>query len=317
MNSTTFVPNSTGTIRLYASSGGDVDVLNLTVIDPLVANFTYSPNDPNTGDIVTFDGSGSDSSDTNITSYAWIFGDNTTATGETVDHNYTDDGTYNVTLTVTDDEGNTNATSRTISVQNRKPNASFTYSPTNPGTGETVSFDASGSNDSDGSISSYEWDFDGDGTPEATGETVNYTYSDEGNRSVTLTVTDDDGATNTDVTNVTVTGDGPSFSGLAIQDDSWWFFFIDRAILRVNYTVNDPDNRFKNVTMTIENIDTGTVTTRSSNSLSDTLTYGAALGTYGDTYEISVRMYDKNGNVVFEQTFIEPADGTNDNGVII
>lgn len=67
---------------------------------------------------LTFDGSGSyDSDATNvIASYAWDFGDGTTGTGMTPQHTYTLPGTYIVTLTVTDDEGQTNFASTTATI---------------------------------------------------------------------------------------------------------------------------------------------------------------------------------------------------------
>jgi PKD repeat protein len=65
-----------------------------------------------------------------------------------------------------------------------------------------VTFDASASNDADGSIASYEWDF-GDGET-ATGESVTHAYDAAGDYDVTLTVTDDDGATDTATQTVSV-----------------------------------------------------------------------------------------------------------------
>jgi len=58
--------------------------------------------------------------------------------------------------------------------------------------GTTCSFDASGSSDPDGSIASYAWSF-GDGAT-ASGATAEHTYASAGQRTVTLTVTDDAGA---------------------------------------------------------------------------------------------------------------------------
>ncbi|MEP7089801.1 MAG: PKD domain-containing protein [Nocardioidaceae bacterium] len=55
-------------------------------------------------------------------------------------------------------------------------------------------FSAAGSNDPDGSIVSYDWDF-GDNTPHGSGATTTHSYNDAGDRSVTLTVTDNRGAT--------------------------------------------------------------------------------------------------------------------------
>jgi PKD repeat protein len=78
-------------------------------------------------------------------------------------------------------------------LQNEAPNASLAYGPVGPGTGETVRFDASGSTDADGSIASYAWNF-GNGVT-GTGATVQHSYPAAGNYLVTLTVTDNDGAT--------------------------------------------------------------------------------------------------------------------------
>src|SRR5690606_20531296 len=74
--------------------------------------------------------------------------------------------------------------------------------PTVAGTGLDCVFDGSGSSDPDGSIVSYEWDF-GDGNAD-TGESVTHVYDKPGDYTVTLTVTDDDGATDTATENVTV-----------------------------------------------------------------------------------------------------------------
>ncbi|OYR41127.1 hypothetical protein DJ82_06365 [Halorubrum sp. Ib24] len=99
--------------------------------------------------------------------------------------------------------------STTITVQepeqNEGPTASFAASPSAPEAGETVSFDASGSSD-DGSIASYEWDF-GDGAT-STGASASHTYDTAGDYAVELTVTDDDGATDTATQTVSV-GEAP------------------------------------------------------------------------------------------------------------
>jgi uncharacterized delta-60 repeat protein len=87
-------------------------------------------------------------------------------------------------------------------IENRPPIASFAYSPENPVVNQAVTFDASNSTDSDGTITSYEWDF-GDGT-NGTGEIITYSYSSAGDFVVNLTVTDDDGVTNSTSKLITV-----------------------------------------------------------------------------------------------------------------
>ena len=74
---------------------------------------------------------------------------------------------------------------------NRAPVASFTASPTKTAKGQPVHFDATASNDPDGSISKYEWTF-GDGAS-ATGVQTDHSYNSDGNFTATLKVTDNKG----------------------------------------------------------------------------------------------------------------------------
>ena len=71
----------------------------------------------------------------------------------------------------------------------------------------TIQFDGSASYDNDGSIDTYAWDF-GDGT-NATGAQVSHQYNDAGMYTVTLSVTDNDGATATDQLQITITEPAP------------------------------------------------------------------------------------------------------------
>ena len=75
---------------------------------------------------------------------------------------------------------------------NRAPTAGFTATPDGGPPPLSVAFDASAARDSDGSITSYDWDF-GSGTT-GSGQTVEHTYAESGAYDVRLTVTDDDGS---------------------------------------------------------------------------------------------------------------------------
>ena len=79
---------------------------------------------------------------------------------------------------------------------NVAPTASFTASPTNGAPPMLVTVDASASADADGSIASYSWDW-GDGSPAGSGLTASHTYSAAGGFTLSLTVTDNQGATGT------------------------------------------------------------------------------------------------------------------------
>ena len=141
---------------------------------------------------LSVDASGSSDSDGTIAAYAWTFGDGSTANGPTATHQYGAGGSYDVTLTVTDNKGaSTNLTKKvTVTPPNVAPAAAFTSG----GAALTKSFDASESSDSDGTVAAYDWAF-GDGET-GTGSTVDHTYATAGTYDVELTVTDDDGATN-------------------------------------------------------------------------------------------------------------------------
>jgi len=83
---------------------------------PPTASFTFSPKNPLVNEEITFDASASTDPDGSIVSYEWDFGDGAKASGEVVTHAYSSAGNYTVILTVTDNEGEKNSTSKTISV---------------------------------------------------------------------------------------------------------------------------------------------------------------------------------------------------------
>lgn len=145
--------------------------------------------------VVVFDASGS-TDDRGIASINWDFGDESTGTDITESHTYDIPGTYSVNLTVTDFYGNKGYTTVIITVNEAEaPTAIITTTP-DPTEGSvplTIYFDAYASHADPAcgfgcEIVSYEWDF-GDGDT-GTGITLNHTYSNVGNYTVVLTVTD-------------------------------------------------------------------------------------------------------------------------------
>ena len=86
-----------------------------------VADFTYSPTEIAKNETVTFDASASYDPDRIIASYDWDFGDQNSGTGMIVNHTYTTEGTYNVTLTVTDDDGLTDSIWELVTVLSYVP----------------------------------------------------------------------------------------------------------------------------------------------------------------------------------------------------
>jgi PKD repeat protein len=144
------------------------------------------------GETLSFSGAGSTDDDGRIVSYAWDLGDGSTGSGIDVTHSYGAAGSYQVTLTVTDDGGLDDSATQTVQVEEPNlPPTAILSGPTSGLVGETLSFSGVGSDDDDGHIVSYAWDL-GDGTTGG-GVDVTHSYSAAGSYQVTLTVTDDGG----------------------------------------------------------------------------------------------------------------------------
>ena len=111
--------------------------------------------------------------------------------GTEVSHSYVEEGTYVATLSVYDEWNSKSTCEVTLRVlHNDEPRASFTYSPSELKAGDSVSFRDS-SNDPDGSVVAWFWDF-GDGST-STERNPTHSYDSPGTYTVVLTVTDNDG----------------------------------------------------------------------------------------------------------------------------
>lgn len=169
-----------------------------------LARFTFSPKEPKIGETVTFDGSASYDPDGKIISYFWDFGDGETAQGATTTHAFKKASEFDVILQVTDDRGANTTLAKTVRVvlPNQSPVAIFTVEPLEPTVNQEVTFDASAAADPDGTIVSYSWDF-GDQTT-GQGKIVKHRYKAAGTYKVTLTITDDKGATSSAFQNLVI-----------------------------------------------------------------------------------------------------------------
>ena len=176
----------------------------IVVDPPNVAPTADASVSPSVGDApleVNADASASADSDGTIDVYEWDWGDGSALDyGETATHTYATAGLFTGTLSVTDSDGATDSDTFSVVVHNGSPTADFSVTPGTGEPGVTVfAFDASSSHDPDGTLVSYEWDFDGDGTYDAT-ETSAYaihTYAATGSYTPVLQVTDDAGDTDT------------------------------------------------------------------------------------------------------------------------
>ncbi|VAX32142.1 hypothetical protein MNBD_NITROSPIRAE02-762, partial [hydrothermal vent metagenome] len=186
-------------------------------LSPAITSFSPDPVSGNTPLSVTFTASASDP-DGYVATYEWDFDgdgnyDEETATTSTTYYTYTEAGTYNAKLRVTDDGGSSTESNRVtitvVSPENQPPVvSSFQATPASGAAPLSVTFSPSAS-DPDGSIVEYKWDFNGDGAFEAstTSIPVSYLFNSAGTHIVRLKVIDDNEATATAETIVTVTAE--------------------------------------------------------------------------------------------------------------
>ena len=140
-----------------------------------------------------FDASPSVDVDGSIVSYDWSLGDGSTSAGMNVSHDFAGDGAFEVALAVQDNDGAIGHSTDTVTVTdaNAAPVAVFTVECDQG----NCSFDASASYDSDGTISTYTWDFGDSSGVETADALFSHEYAAAGDYLVQLTVTDDLAAT--------------------------------------------------------------------------------------------------------------------------
>ena len=210
--------------------------------------------------------------DGSISAYSWTFGDGGTSAAQNPSHTYATAGTFTVTLTVTDNQGATNAVSHSVTVAaaNQPPVASFTKSCS----GLTCSF-TSTSSDPDGSVASYSWTFGDGGT--STVANPSHTYAAGGAYTVTLRVTDNQGAVSAPASQ-TVTVSAPNQPPVASFTKS-----CSGLTCSFTSTSSDPDGSIASYSWTFG--DGGTSTTANPSH-----TYAA-----GGTYTVTLRVTDNLG----------------------
>ncbi|NLX05220.1 MAG: PKD domain-containing protein [Phycisphaerae bacterium] len=176
----------------------DAVSVNVQEEPPLQADFTFTPASPVVNQAVRFDANDTIAT-SRISTFAWNFGDGSEIvdTDQAVtDHTFRQQGRFNVQLTVTDEFGRTNSITREVAVSPAgiPPIARFTVVPPDGVVGQTVTFDATTSEDPDGQIVEYQWSF-GDGAAVTSGAVpqTTHVYGRGGTFTATLTVTDSSG----------------------------------------------------------------------------------------------------------------------------
>jgi PKD repeat protein len=218
-------------LRFMCDASGNADDVYIDEIEfrgktgapvPPVAAFVGNPTSGYAPLTVDF----TDQSTGNPTSWSWTFGDGGTSYAQNPSHEYTDAGTYTVSLTVTnavgsDDEVKTDYITVTI----EPPVAAFVGNPTSGVVPLTVDF----TDQSTGPIDTWAWDF-GDGIGTSSLRHPTYEYTEIGTYTVTLTVTGPGGSDSevkTDYITVTDTSvDEMHVQNIVVSRRSlWWWSY--------------------------------------------------------------------------------------------
>ena len=151
-------------------------------VDP--PDFTVEPASPMACEEATFTAQNAAPEDV-----SWDYENDATFVPENT-HTFAAEGTYPVTM----DVAGGSPVTHDVVVVNAPPVASFEYSPTEPDPDEWILFTSAASSDCDDSVTGVEWDFDDDGTTDSTEPNPVHKFSTPGPHDVTLTVTDEDAA---------------------------------------------------------------------------------------------------------------------------
>jgi PKD repeat protein len=144
-------------------------------------------------------------SPTRVVKHEWDMNDDGSyaSGGSDQSFDYATPGNYTVHLRVTDSHGRQSTSTVDLRVENRAPLAAITL-PAKVVAGQPATIDGSHSNDPDGTIAAWQWDLDGDGSFERSGQSVTATFNDWGTRTIALRVTDDWGVTSVATTQLRV-----------------------------------------------------------------------------------------------------------------
>ena len=172
------------------------------ILSDMKLNITYAENNAPIVDagtnqsglkgIYDLNGTATDSDGT-VANYTWNFthdGSPVELYGANASFNFTELGTYDVNLTVTDDRGKEGYDNVTIQINASYPSADAGVNQTGK---RTLILDGSGSSDVDGTIDNYTWNFTYDSNPvELYGVSPSFDFNITGNYTIMLNVTDDD-----------------------------------------------------------------------------------------------------------------------------
>jgi PKD repeat protein len=174
------------------------------------ADFSWSPVPQSEGLPVTFTDTSTSYPDS-IVSWDWDFAGLGSSTLQNPQFTFMNDGSYNVTLTVTDEDGSTATVIHTVIIVDLGPTADFNWSPDPQMEGTPVNFTDKSTSYPD-TVVSWDWDFAGFGSSII--KDPKFNFGDNGVFTVTLTVIDDDGSTDSISYDITIDNVAPTVDAL-------------------------------------------------------------------------------------------------------
>lgn len=209
-----------GTSLRIESTGDDAAHIDRIRLLPSIVTADFTTEVRQSRNAIHADATPTETHGTSVDSYEWSVtypdGSTDSATGQAVNIAINGYGSYEITLTAVASSGQTDSKTKTKTVnkpENTAPNADFEGTVN----GNTLSLSAAAASDSDGSIERYEWEVTGPSTYTRSGETVEIAGLSPGSYDVTLTVTDNRGATGTSTATFNVGGsDGGSGNETAL-----------------------------------------------------------------------------------------------------
>ena len=197
----TWTVNGTYTIALRVSDGllTATDAAELAVNDLApAAAFAWPPPEPGESVQISFTDQSTTPNDPIVT-WAWDFGGLGTSDQQNPAFTFADNGSYDVTLTVTDSDGSTSTITQTVAVSDLAPTAAFTWIAQTEGT--PIQFTDQSTTPHD-PIVMWAWDFAGLGS--SSDPNPGFLFAESGTYAVTLTVIDADGSVSSITKNVAV-----------------------------------------------------------------------------------------------------------------
>ncbi|PSB59176.1 hypothetical protein C7B77_01940 [Chamaesiphon polymorphus CCALA 037] len=236
----------------YIGFGSDGQISNLATVNITINNLPPTiqtvtiPTTITEGQTIQLSAVATDGGSSNNLTYIWNLGDGTTPiVGRNITHTYTDNGNYNLTLTVTDIDGGSTSQTTNVTVDNVAPTATITTPTTTINQGETLNLGVNYSDPGINDTHTITWNFD-DGTapitltPSSVGADPNlqpHTFTKAGNRNVTVTITDNDGASTTTTIQIAVTNIAPTITNLNLPTN-----INEGQPIQLTATATDPGN---------------------------------------------------------------------------